>query len=301
VAGTTPKAGNFPLARFKPDLSGNWLPSFVPPAVRLKEAEQRPGDFGTTDLLHPDIIGTDSNSRVDVAPHDVAYDEERQLWYCDIEIEWGASYYPFVRLALARYQPVSVVAGEATHLSHIVLADFMPLVPERWLSVSAGSDPKKRQVSVFGSTYSASSGHVLENQSVAKTSIVEVWAERFDPALGEDFGWKRESDAVITPEVGFKQIAAKAPTATRLARAKKLLPQRNYAALLKEGLIGKVFITPTLWKGSVTLPQTPGGSTRYRLVIAEFEEYLVDDADPYDPPFTKKDQWLVFIEHVELS
>jgi hypothetical protein len=66
-------------------------------------------------------------------------------------------------------------------------------------------------------------------------------------------------------------------------------------------LIGKVFITPPLWKGSVTLPQAPGGRTRYRLAIAEFEEYLVDDADPYDQMFTKKDRRLVFIEHVELS
>ena len=75
--------------------------------------------------------------------------------------------------------------------------------------------------------------------------------------------------------------------------------ERNHTALLKEELIEGVFITPPLWKGSVTVPQAPGGSTRYRLVIAEFEEYLVDGQDAYHGPFTKKDRRLVFIEHVE--
>jgi hypothetical protein len=294
VTGATPKQSNFPLARMAPDLNGAWLPAFAP--ADKKEAEQRPGPFATKAMLHPEIIGAFPESKVDLAPHDVFYDNERQLWYCDIEITWGASYYPFVRLALARYQPVSVTGA---HLSPIVLADFMPLVSERWLSVKAGNDPKKRQVSVFGSTYSKSSAHVLETQSVAETSIIEVSVQRFDPALGEDFGWKREVDAVITLD-GGKQTPAK-PTATQLARAKKLMQERNHAALLKEALIGGVFITPPLWKGSVTLPQAPGGSTRYRLVIAEFEEYLVDDEDPYRPPFTKKDRRLVFIEQVELS
>jgi hypothetical protein len=297
VTGAAPRQGNFPLARTAPDLTGAWLPAFAP--ADKKEAEQPPGPFATKAMLHPEIIGAFPESKVDLAPHDVFYDDERQLWYCDIEITWGASYYPFVRLALARYQPVSVTGA---HLSNIVLADFMPLVSERWLSVTAGADPKKRQVRVFGSTFSKSSAHALETQSVAETSVVEVWVERLDPALGEDFGWKRESDAVIIPDASFKQIPAKkAPTAIQLARAKKLVQQRNYTAMLKEGLIGNVFITPTLWKGSVTLPQAPGGSTRYRLVIAEFEEYLVDDADPYHPPFTKKDRRLVFVEHVELS
>lgn len=49
------------------------------------------------------------------------------------------------------------------------------------------------------------------------------------------------------------------------------------------------------------LPQAPSPETRFRLVIAEYEEYLVDDERPYDPLVTKKDRRLVFVEHVELS
>jgi hypothetical protein len=40
---------------------------------------------------------------------------------------------------------------------------------------------------------------------------------------------------------------------------------------------------------------------RYRLAIAEYEEYLVDDDRPYDSVPTKKDRRLVFIEYVELT
>jgi hypothetical protein len=42
-------------------------------------------------------------------------------------------------------------------------------------------------------------------------------------------------------------------------------------------------------------------ATRHRLVIAEYEEYLVDDDRPYDPVPTKKDRRLVYVEHVELK
>jgi len=46
---------------------------------------------------------------VAVAGHTVSYDQDRSLWYSDIQFDWstksGTSYFPFVRLALARYQP----------------------------------------------------------------------------------------------------------------------------------------------------------------------------------------------------
>ena len=47
-------------------------------------------------------------STVDVAGHTVGYDPDRQLWYCDIQFDNPSAYTPFVRLALARYQPHSI-------------------------------------------------------------------------------------------------------------------------------------------------------------------------------------------------
>jgi hypothetical protein len=317
VPGAAPKRANFPLARSAADPDGKWLPGFAPP----EEADQPPGPFQTTGLEHPELRNPTAQSVVDVAPHDVFFDEERQLWYCDIEVTWGAAYFPFIRLALARYQPVAL---HVAHLSNVVLADFMPLVPDRWLNVTQTRDPRTQHVSVFGNTFTDSSSHKeaasapaeslrlpdgtildLHAPNMAPSSVVEVWVERFDPALGEDFGWRREPDASVQQGGSQPHLGPLSPTKATLAnariRAADLLRHREFDALIDEGLVGHIFVTPTLWDGVVTLPQPPGGTARYRLVIAEYEEYLVDDAMPYDRIPTKKDRRLVFIEYVELG
>lgn len=319
VPGAAPKQANFPLARFAADSSGKWLPSFAP----VEEADQPPGAFEMTSLEHPELRSSSQQALVDVAPHDVFFDEDRQLWYCDIEVTWGASYFPFIRLALARYQPVAL---DSAHLSNVVLADFMPLVPDRWLNVTQTSDPRTRQVNVFGHTFEDSSSHEeaqnapaeslrlldgtildLHAPNVAQSSVVEVWVERLDPALGEDFGWKRETDAIIRRGFAVQLIPRKLSPITRTTTAKKsvrasdLLRHREFEALVDEGLIGHVFLTPTLWDGTVTLSPTRDPAARFRLAIAEYEEYLVDDDIPYDRIPTKKDRRLVFIEYVELA
>jgi hypothetical protein len=309
VTGVGPKRSNFPRARTAPDAAGAWLPAFAP----ADEADQPPGSFMTTGLEHPELRIADPTARVEVAPHDVFYDTDRQLWYSDIEVSWGVSYYPFIRLALARYQPVSVLGA---HLSHIVLADFMPLVPDRWLTVAQTKDPRTRRVSVFGPTFSDSSPHAeavsapqmsrvvpdgstitLKAPEVAPSSVVEVSVERNDPALGEDFGWRRDPDVVVHRDTTPIRRSAEARSA---ARAKELRP-RSLGQQLQAGLPGPILLVPPLWEGSVTLPPPPGSGTRYRLAIAEYEEYLIDDATPYDAIPTLKDRRLVFIEYVELT
>jgi hypothetical protein len=134
--------------------------------------------------------------------------------------------------------------------------------------------------------------------------VVEVWVERLEPALGEDFGWQRESDAVVQREGGGTQKQVQIAEAARIhreTRAQALLERREFVALLDERLIDNVFVTPTLWDGNVTIPQAPAEGTRYRLAIAEFEEYLIDDDRPYDAIPTKKDRRMVFLEYVDLS
>jgi hypothetical protein len=83
-----------------------------------------------------------------VAGHEVAYDPDRRLWYCDIELDPGEAYYPFIRLALVRYQPNSVANA---HLSRIILADFMQLAPDRTASVVSDSkQPSLLHIAVAG-------------------------------------------------------------------------------------------------------------------------------------------------------
>jgi hypothetical protein len=95
---------------------------------------------------------------VDVAAHEVHFDKERDLWYADIELDFGSApnaYFPFVRLALCRYQPHSLPGVE---ISPVVLADFAQVAPERTVNVTipAGMN-KKRNVHVTGRAYSANS------------------------------------------------------------------------------------------------------------------------------------------------
>ena len=318
VPGVSPKRSHFPLARVAADPAGKWLPTFAP----AEEAEQPPEPFPVANLPHPQILEAGNpQMQLEIAPHDVFYDPDRQLWYCDLEIDWGTSYYPFVRLALARYQPVSV---SGAHLSHVVLADFMQLVPDRWLEVTRTANQGTRHVSLFGFTYSDSSSHqeaqnapmasvklldghfkLIQAPQVAPSSVVEVWVERLHPELGEDFGWQREPGAVVksdsaTPKPKTPKVTKKVARA-KLAQARKLLQARNFAELTVQGLLDHLFITPTLWAGKVTLPETLDDSQHYRLAIAEYEEYLVDDSTPYNAIPTLKGRRLVFIEYVDLD
>lgn len=120
--------------------------------------------------------------RVAVAGHAVGWDKDRQLWYADIQMSWGDSYYPFVRLALARFQPFSLPGA---HLSRVVQADFVQLAPNRTATVTSRSDPsdlRKVSVSVAGSTFTdpATGG--------AGTQVV-VSVEARQPNVPGELGW----------------------------------------------------------------------------------------------------------------
>jgi hypothetical protein len=312
VGGAAPGQADFPLHRMQPDPSGKWVPKF---AAGTKEHDQPNAAFKTTGLRPPAL--KDENISVTVAPHDVFYDEERRLWYADIEVEAGQAYYPFIRLALARYQPISVTNA---HLSDVVLADFMQLVPDRWLNVTQTGDPRTRRVTVSGPRFTDSSSSLearkapsttvkINNKTivrtpadVAQTSVVEVWVEKLNSARGEDFGWERLTDAVVQrDEKVLRPVKiSEAVLAQKKARIAELELKRDFASILREDLVRPDFIQPVLWKGTVTLPSAPAPGESYRLVIAEYEEYLVDDASPYDATPTQKGRRLVFLEHVAL-
>jgi len=62
--------------------------------------------------------------------------------------------------------------------------------------------------------------------------------------------------------------------------------------------VDRLLLWRTLWEGDVVLP---AGLTRCRLVVAEYEEYLVDDSRPYDKTPTQKGRRAVFVENVEFG
>ncbi len=110
-----------------------------------------------------------------VAGHLVAFDSDRRLWYADITIAAGQAYFPFVRLALARYQPFSV---DGAHLSRLVLADFMQLTPDRTATVTF--DPGRP-----GALQIAVSGPVpFSSTNVVVAGIEQQAGDAPDPDLG---------------------------------------------------------------------------------------------------------------------
>jgi hypothetical protein len=267
VPGVAPISQNFTRQRTIPDTSGNWLPEFVQKDQTLKKVEAIQPDTSVCDQYWKVDLSPSQGVNVLIAPHDVAFNTERQLWYCDIEIDnKSGAYFPFIRLALARYQPISVTSA---HLSEVVLADFMQLVPDRWLSVTKpATEPMKRNVHVYGPAYASSSSFEEAKKadgatSIAQKSVIKIWVEKLDAnaILGEEFGWVPEDKAIIS-EFPFHD-------------------PKEYP----------------LWAGSVILPPD---NSRYRLVVAEYEEYLVDDDKPYEDPPTHKGERLVFVEYVNL-
>jgi hypothetical protein len=116
---------------------------------------------------------------VDVAGHAVAFDPERKLWYCDVDVNLGQTYFPQVRLALARYQPGSIPDA---HLSRVVLLDFCQVAPDRTVTVLRDpSAPARATVSLTGPSYLAPGGGAPET--------VTVRSQVRDPALPGDLGW----------------------------------------------------------------------------------------------------------------
>jgi hypothetical protein len=136
----------------------------------------------------------ESTRTFDVAGHTVQFDAERKLWFCDIEFYNTESYMPFVRLALARYQPHSITGVE---LSRVVLADFAQLTPDRSAVISIDpADPRQARVFVGG----------LAPQPPAQ-SVIEVTVQRRIAHIVSDLAWE-----VAPPDV--VKVTENAPDAT---------------------------------------------------------------------------------------
>ena len=148
-------------------LSSNLEPRNFTRAKVLDPAESK------TTRLTLEELGFDQS--FSVAPHEVAYDEVRRLWFCDIDIDPGVAYFPFVRLALARYQPRSV---DDFYLSRVVLADFAQLTPDRSASV-AFEDNGRIKITVSGRAFAESSEGV---ENLVTATVQE--RTNVDPDLG---------------------------------------------------------------------------------------------------------------------
>jgi len=189
-------------------------------------------------------------------PADPGRDPHNGRWFCDIEIGAGAAYFPFIRLALVRFQPNGWLRGEIwgsdLRASRSVLADFVQLAPNRTASVvSDPNDSKRLTVSVTGPSYQ-------ENLRLARPVprvAVSVQMDGGDP--GSPL-WIPAGETELT---------------------------WNSSA----GLANVV------WSGTVELPSARGAKPM-RLMIREYEQLPADSGDRSDINATTVTERLVYAD-----
>ncbi len=146
--------------------------------------EQRPD--GTLDVI---------TAPVDLAAYPVALDAEKNLLYFDVAIDTHGAYFPFVRLALARYQPCSI---EGLHLSQVVRAVFTQATPERTITVRR-TTRDLYEVVVAGPSYAE---HAPKPKlSLGRRASMELTLERKESGLGRsNMDWFPIADPMpLTP------------------------------------------------------------------------------------------------------
>ena len=124
----------------------------------------------------------------------------------------------------------------------------MALTVDRFLNVTATASAGTRHVAVFGTRPYESSGHHEARQAhpmssfnlvtgqvedlapatISESTVIEVWVERLNERLGQDFGWERVSTTVVSG--GDPHAAMLAPDASTLKSAARLVAQQTSAA-----------------------------------------------------------------------
>jgi hypothetical protein len=203
---------------------------------------------------HSGPLLPDSSEIVTVVGYTVDYDPVRKLRFADIQIEAGDTYWPFVRLALSRFQPKSV---DGAYISPVVRADFIAVPPARQAEIVINP----------GSVHLKVNGPVYFQSEVTETIGRQLLAFGGSPqstGLSEIEAVIEERDPADDPanELNWKPIEA---TRTTLFQNPAL---------------------PGEWEGDVPLTG-PLSSGLFRLTLKELEWFRTDDADSQEPPRDK--------------
>jgi hypothetical protein len=227
-----------------------------------------PGHVGYATGLTLDELPKDI--RVVAVAHEVHFDaDDRKLWYCDIEIDPGDTYYPFVRLGLARYQPYSVYD---VHLSQVTMTDFIQLAPDRTAELEWIDD-----LNVALKVEGWSGRNIVSDkmdylspwgfEAKGPNTVVKATLQRSNPDIPGDMGWERVGDDVLLSpkKAGFH----------------------------------------VTWVGKMDLSATDKKSL-YRILLTEIESYDGDYEAGVDPPYSitphdRQRERIVFADIFELQ
>jgi hypothetical protein len=214
---------------------------------------------------------------VTVVGHSPEFDPVRKLWFCDIQVDAGHSYFPFIRLALARYQPDSI---EGQQLSPIVMADFAQLVAERRAAITRigsavaisirGPGGYTQEAANLAPSYLA--GTDLE-AAVAMSRFAVTQIERLPAGAETDLAWSPVGDEVqlqssVTDGLGEIRFSGRVPVPSRQDGEQLRLALREYEVFLTdEAQSDSHIVSPrSSPAGELLISRAP---VKYRLVYAD--------------------------------
>ncbi len=190
------------------------------------KAMGRATDF-TARVVSESLPLQENGTSVHVVGHRVQWDDARKLWFCDIELDPGlATYMPFVRLALARYQPQSIGGMK---LSRVVLGDFAQLLPRRAAALQRQGRGQVFDVKVRGPVpargpmlYSNDSAHLNISFIPPPGTALEVGRNKIelvlqtrDAAIDSDLAWSDVSSLAsalaLPPGATVEQVPGASP------------------------------------------------------------------------------------------
>lgn len=283
ISTPAPTLSAFPLAKRKAPIAfdGTAIPA-------IEGQDLPPGNFVVTNLPYPrtpQIRGTDqaqppanANVQLAVAPHQVGFDEERQLWYSDIVVRAPKdAYFPFIRFAFARYNPISLTD---CRLSSLVSSEFQQLVPDRLVIVTKDPQGRSAHVAVYGTAGNGPQAGVR-----ARPNLFQVETEILPAGADPDLGWqKREvQEQVLAADARVlrQSLDADSRRVSRLRRqAEQVVEQADADALRVNPDLMLALRPPLLWETNVKLPTKRSGEKR-RLLITE-EEVIRRESDDRD-------------------
>ena len=248
IWGLKPPAGNFPERKLNPfpgrnDFRWRGAEPHYQPGLMLEAFEK----------VNPASVGCTSGEELQVAAlaFEPVLDEERGLWRCDIEMNPGTAYFPFVRLALARYQHHSLVVKETDcRISSVVQAEFMQLTPDRWATLRYESD-RVVNVTITGFSYQSRRA-VTEGGPIPGTGVMRVAVEERCKNREGSLRWQRLEQKDLPDNPGVEPGGQLNPSS--------VTSNQN---------------GETIWNFRLTLPHSRKTS-RYRVAILESETIAQD-------------------------
>lgn len=135
----------------------------------------------------------DRSERIVAVPHEPFLDDAGASWWADVRLAGlaSSSYAPFVRLALARYQPNSL---DGLELSQVVLAPMAQLLPDRTVTLIRAASSVSVTLDGLGPTGPQPNRVDVVLETSAAPGTTDLTA--FEAPAGDVTAWVAVPDAV---------------------------------------------------------------------------------------------------------